>query len=758
MSFEPQSELQAGQPIQNQATMDPPGERLTLIDVWRVLMKRRLIVLTVTILFLAAAVVYVVRTPAQYESVARVEIKPNSPPNIGFQGLAQETNFYQDPEVALNTQIGILESDSVLFKTAESLHLIGLLRHGDHKKGNSADPSPSAPITPSERAALIGYIRGGLSVTIIPNTNLVKILYRNHNPTLARDIVNRLIETYSDEDLQLKYNRTMHVSAWLQQRLGALKKQAADAQIKLAEYQKAHNIVGTDENSNLTLQTLGVISGDLENAEANRILKEAQMREFDSLNSNLQVLMSDNPALAKLQAQLNTLETQRAELAAKFGPNYPEMEELGVEIAKVQREIDQELVLAKLQVQAEYKGAQRVENNLRKRLDAQEEAAYRLNEGVAQYAILRHEAQLNRALYDTLQMRLKEASVTAGLAAASIEVVDKANLPFVPVAPKKTMSLVFGLIGGILCGCVLAFLIESIDDTLQTSEDVENISMLPSLAAIPHIAFEVADHKNGTRRKEIPDTFGAKQALTSLLEPKSNFAEAYRGLRSSLLLSSIDNPPRVIVVTSAFPAEGKSTTAVNCAIVLAQRGERVLLVDADLRRGVLHHALGMTDLSFGLTSLLAQQRTTGDLPAPLPELPTLRIVPAGPRPPNPAEMLSSKRMEEQLRQWMQEFDRIVFDTAPLLAVSDAQATAVLADAVVLVARAGVTRKRALLRARDILLRINATVAGVVVNDVNMRLETFYTYRYGKYGDKYGSRYGSLYSDKAYGYEEEEQRD
>jgi capsular exopolysaccharide synthesis family protein len=224
-----------------------------------------------------------------------------------------------------------------------------------------------------------------------------------------------------------------------------------------------------------------------------------------------------------------------------------------------------------------------------------------------------------------------------------------------------------------------------------------------------------------------------------------------------LLLSSIDRPPRVIVVTSAFPGEGKTTTTVNTAIAFAQRGERVLLVDADLRRGSLDRVFNLDDKSYGLSSVLTQASAPRELAAPLPELPLLRVLPTGPRPPNPAEMLSSNRMEEQLRQWAMEFDRVVIDTAPVLAVSDTQAMAALADTVILVARAGMTRKRALIRARDLLWRINAPIAGVVVNDVDMRLENFYTYRYGMYGYNYGYGYRNprADSDIAYGHEEEE---
>jgi capsular exopolysaccharide synthesis family protein len=274
---------------------------------------------------------------------------------------------------------------------------------------------------------------------------------------------------------------------------------------------------------------------------------------------------------------------------------------------------------------------------------------------------------------------------------------------------------------------------------VQTSEEVENVSLLSSLATIPHIADDPGKRKRGDE-EDLSVTPALARQLISLHSPKSLAGEAYRGLRSSLLLSSIDHPPRVIVVTSAFPGEGKTTTAVNCAITLAQRGERVLLVDADLRRGSLDRVFNLSDRSFGLSTVLARPADRREIASPLAELPALHVLPTGPRPPNPAEMLSSNRMEEQIRNWAREFDRVVLDTAPVLAVSDTQAMAALADTVVMVVRAGVTRKRALIRARDLLWRINAPIAGIVVNDVDMRLENFYTYRYGMYGYHYGYGY------------------
>jgi len=737
MSVEPQFESQADKLSHSHATIFSQEDRLTLMDVWRVLMKQRFIIFTMIVVTFSAAAIYSFRTKPVYESVSRIEINPNNTPKVGLQSFVDEERTVESA-AALQTEILILQSDSVLLQTAQSLNLIGKLHPASHLEEGS-----TAEVTPSERVALINSIRRGLHVQLVASTQMIEIRYRNHDPKLATNVVNKLVDTYIDEDLQSRFDRTRHVSIWLQKQLEGLKQEASDAQRRLADFQKQHNIVGTDENSNLTMQTLAQISGDLESTEADRIMKEARMREFESQDPDLVALMGDNPELATLRGQLTDLKTQYAELSLKFGQRYPKIQELKAQIDKVQASIDNEVMLARRQVRNEYEGSLRLEDMLRHRLDAQEEEAYRLNEDVAQYAILRHEAELNRDLYDALQMRLKEASVTAGLSATNITVVDRAQVPLVPVAPKKTLNLILGLLGGLLGGTVLAFMVESIDDRLQTSEEVESIAMLPSLATIPHIAGEWTKRKH-EGAKESSSQNAHFQQLIALHSPKSDAGEAYRGLRSALLLSSIDRPPHMIVVTSAFPGEGKTTTAVNCAIALCQRGERVLLVDADLRRGSLDRVFNLDDRSFGLSTVLSRPATQSNLPVPLPELPMLHVLPTGPRPPNPAEMLSSNRMEEQLRLWGQEFDRVVVDTAPVLAVADTQAMASLADTVLLVVRAGVTRKRALLRARDLLLRINAPIAGVVVNDVDMRLENFYTYRYGIYGYKY--RYGYPYAE------------
>ena len=494
-------------------------------------------------------------------------------------------------------------------------------------------------------------MKEGLTITIVPNTRILAIHYRGTNPQLAAQIVNGLVDTYSDEGLRVSFERTAHVSDWLEKQINDMKQDAADAQRQLADYQKAHNIVGTDQNSNLTLQTLEKVSDELDEAEADRIMKEARMRDFNAMQPDMMALTSEDTALATLYSQLTDLQNQRAQMAIKLGAKHPAMQQIEYQIGKVQAQIKNEVELAKRQVQDEYQAARQLEDSLRSRLGEQEDAAYKLNEDVAQYAMLRHQAELTRTLYDTLQTNLKEATINAGMSAANITVIDRAEIPLSPVSPPRGKTVMLGLIAGLVVGCIVAFVVESIDDRLRTSEEVESASTLPSLAAIPHLTPGPGSKKNGDKEEAGNGSAQAQQQLITLWDPKSNGAEAYRSMRSALLLSSIDNPPKVIVVTSSFPAEGKTTTALNLAIVLAQRGERVLLVDADLRRGSLYRVFGLPSQGFGLSTVLTHPGEHPEMPAPLREAPTLHVLTTGPRPPNPAEMLSSNRMEEQMRLW-----------------------------------------------------------------------------------------------------------
>ena len=340
---------------------------------------------------------------------------------------------------------------------------------------------------------------------------------------------------------------------------------------------------------------------------------------------------------------------------------------------------------------------------------------------------------------------MQEASVTAGLSSNNVTLVDKAGVPALPVAPMKKSNLGFGALIGLFLGISLAVFLETLDDTIRTSDDAEAISHLPSLAVVPRFstAAKAAKSKYGKDPQPEPQAnTNFAPDLVSYLAPQTISAEAFRTLRSSILLSSADNEARVVLITSSFASEGKSTIAANLAISFARRDARVLLVDTDLRRGTLHLKFRMPNRE-GLSTLLVRESGANAYQTPIPDLPNLFVLPRGPVAPNPGEILASRHMEALLDQWKIEYDHVILDSAPVLPVADALSLAPLSDSTIIVVRAGSTRKKALLRVRSLLKRAQARITGIVVNDVDLRLENYYTYSK-KYGYDYASNYGGGY--------------
>jgi len=368
-------------------------------------------------------------------------------------------------------------------------------------------------------------------------------------------------------------------------------------------------------------------------------------------------------------------------------------------------------------------------------MDKQKQQANQLNESAIEYSLLKRDLETNRTLYEGLLEKLKEAGVTAGLRSNNFRTVDVARVPTTPAEPNVPRNLAFALALGLTTGVGLAFLLEAVDNTVRTPEQAQVISALPSLGMIP-LGSKSSTEVAGKQRLSVTSSKEAVELITQS-RPQSQMAESYRALRTSLLLTSLGAPPKVILITSALPQEGKTTTSLNCGIVLAQKGSRVLLIDADLRRPSIHKALGMGPRT-GLSNVLTGGATVQQATVRSTVLPTLFVLPAGTPPPNPAELLASANMGDILTQLREQYDHIVIDTPPALSVTDAVIMSTRADAVVLVIRSGQTTKQALRRARDILARVNAKVAGVLLNAADLTSPDYYYYY--EYRGKYGNRY------------------
>jgi capsular exopolysaccharide synthesis family protein len=432
--------------------------------------------------------------------------------------------------------------------------------------------------------------------------------------------------------------------------------------------------------------------------------------------------------LTSLRSQLATDRGSYAQLEANLGPNHPRAKALKAQIDEITHEIDTEQNRLILQAKQFYLAARANEDQTNAALEAQKADAYKLRDDLVEYTLRQREFESNRTLYEGLLQRLRTAGVEAGLESLEIDIVDQALLPASPrLQPQSTIvitSVVFGLLGGI----VIAFLMESLDTGLRSISEIESITELPSLAIIPRARRSSAD--------EAANLSTAQRNISILTQPKSQFAEAFRSLRTSLLLSSTGHPPKFILFTSATPSEGKTTVASNLACAMAQNNSRVLLIDADLRRPNVHHRFGLNG-KLGLTTLLTGATTLEETVQHIPEVPTLDILPSGPVPPFPTEMLSSEAMITLLEECGRKYDYVLIDTPPILSVTDGVILARDADAVVMVVRHGKSSKHIVRRARDLLLRSGAQITGIALNAVDMSSPEYYGY-YGYSGYSYSS--------------------
>jgi capsular exopolysaccharide synthesis family protein len=451
-----------------------------------------------------------------------------------------------------------------------------------------------------------------------------------------------------------------------------------------------------------------------------------------------------NPMVQALVKQKTDLAAQYSDALNLYGPNYPKVQRL----AEQQKQVDDQLAAAQKTLVAttseDYDTAKNRLAILQANLDQQKAEANEEAEKLVEYNILQNDANANKALYDGILEKLKEATITAGLRSSNIRIVDPALTPTSPSGPQRTRNILLALLVGLVGGIGLAIFREYLDNTVKSPDDVERLTGLPSLAVVPslpnmnghggHLA-RVSGDADGAATP----SGGSRVELLAYVQPKSQISEAFRALRTSLLLSQAEHPPQVILVTSALPREGKTTAAVNLAVTLAQLGDRTLLVDCDLRKPGVRRALNITGgRDTGLSSYLAGVCSLEEVTMPHPTITNLSALTTGPVPPSPADLLSSHRMRDGIAELRRRFKFVVIDSPPIMAATDAVIISALTDGVLLVVRSGETPKEAFTRTRDLLAAVKGRLLGVVLNGVDSNApDYYYSYRYYPYAYGYG---------------------
>ena len=695
-----------------------PSDRMqrdkTLLDYCRILLCRWKVIATCVVVVVAGVGLISMKMPKIYRAEGRISVTRENPDTLGFSDAAVPNTEDPDVILALDTQVDILESDSLALATMEKVGWAN----------NSAMKAPENGASGQED--LLRRFKRNLEVSRMPRSRMILIRFYSSDPRMAASVVNSLIDLHLESNFRSKFQATTQASQWLAGQLEVLKAKVESSQAVLVNYQKQHGIVGLDEKQNIVTSKLDELNKDVTQAQADRIQKEANHRLAQSENPELLAGADPNTLIQKLRAQQSDLRMQYAQATASMGPKHPKVIELSEQMKQLDATILAEVRNIAGRYQSEYMAALHREYMLRQALAEQKRAAGSLNQSAIKYTILKRDYEANRQLYEGLLQKYKEATISAGLRADNIRIVDPARLPEKPIKPDILQNIGVAFLMSLMGGIVLALSLEKLaerelQERVCTPYQVHAFSGLQAFGLIPQLRLPnkhpSAVYGNGN---------GLQPALAAFCRPRSQIAESYRALRTSLLFSALDSESKMILVTSALPGEGKTTTSLNLATVLAQKGSRVLLVDADFRHPELHTILGISDPHLGLASSLTGSHSIEKAVLATPQT-GLYVLPAGPWPAQATELLGSEVMINLCVQFREQFDHIVLDSPPVLAVTDPVLLATQADSVLLVVRMNRTPIDALVSATTQLLQGKPRRVGVVINAVDMRFPAYHYY-------------------------------
>ena len=708
-----------------------------LYDYLLVLRKHQWLILSFMLAVVTIVTISTFRMQPVYNATARIAIDRENANILPFPG-ADSYDYMMDLENYIETQSKILTSETLALQTIRNT-------------GLSARPEFSSPNGPSEAMASgslanqkrppeLGEFLGSLSVKRVPNSRLMDVSFESTDSQLAARIVNAHIASYIEQNFRSKYEATTQASTWLADQLSELKIKVQKSEDARIAYERQNQIWTLDDKQNITTQRLSDINKQLTDAQSERMKKESLYEFAKSGNLDAVPQVQSDAGLAELLRKRNDLSSQYNDAVSQYGPNFPKVQRLQAQLKDLDANIEKEKKKIVDVLESDYREARQRESMLTQALDQQKAAANQMAEKLVEYNILKREAEANKALYEGLMTKLKETAISLGLRSSNIRIVDPAMIPSTPSRPAKARNITLAFLVGLVGGIGLALMREYLDNTVKSPDDVETLARLPSLAVVP----QFASSNGSSKRQGLLQGFGAngqdkRIELVAQHLPKSQISEAFRALRTSILLSQADHPPQVILVTSALPREGKTTAAANLAVTLAQLGDSTVLVDADLRKPGIGRLLNLGSGKYaGLSSYLAGVSSLDLVSVPHPAIPNLVAIPTGPLPPNPADLLSSHKLADAIAELRTKFKFIVIDSPPIMAATDAVILSVQADGVLLVVRSGETPKEAFTRTRDLLTSVKCHILGVVLNAVDSSApDYYYSYRYYPYSEGYG---------------------
>jgi polysaccharide biosynthesis transport protein len=692
-------------------------------EYWYILRKRKwwVIGFFLGVVILAGAYTFT-RTPI-YRATAELQIIQDNPNSfIGeqrldpFAGLQfdQASKFYE-------TQYKLFTSRPMAYKLLDSLKLSG---HPEFK----ISPEEAQKSTPEKiKSAMAQKIMGSLDVQPVKNTFLVEVSYVSADRELARDIVNAVHREYLQFSMETRQQSYAMIRLWLQSELSTLAGKVESSQRRMYDHGRANDYLALEKEDDVVVKKYVELNRLLTTAQAERMAKDAQVQQIQQKGAEAPLVLN-NPLVLKLRQDMISQEATVSGTKKLFGKNYPKLQAENANLEELRTRLNAELKRIQAGVKADYEVALRAENFIREEFDRQKGKVEKLQDNLVQHQILKRDLQTNEQLYQGLLARMKEANVASTMVPSNVAVIESAELPETPFSPRTGRNMALAIMIGLIGGICLAFMVEFLDNSIKTTEELERVVRLPALGVVPMLSSK----GNAALSNE------QSVSLITYEDPKSPMGDAISQMSTALMLSLSGRPPAAIMVTSPNMGDGKSSISANLASYLAMIGRRVVLVDCDMRRPVDHKLFGLA-LQPGLSNFIAGNVSVEEIIQPT-QVPGLFLIAAGTVPPNPVQLLSSQVFQELIQQLRQEFQQVIIDTPPILGFPDGRIISPVTDGVLLVFKHHVTSRESGRIAAHLLEQVNANVFGVVLNMAQAE-----KFRYGGYYG-YHSYYNKYYNE------------
>jgi capsular exopolysaccharide synthesis family protein len=704
------------------ATVPPPKIASPARDLQHyinVLRKRWRIVATVLVVSLTVAFVITIRMPKTYEATCSLVIESSAPQVL--EGVKEVIEMAAATREFYTTQYRIVHSREVAQQVIDRLGLAS-----DATYFVSADPSQGP-----NRDFMVEQLLNKVRVLGVRDSHIANIQVRDVDPARAMRIANAFADTYIEQNLDFKLEGARSAGIWLGEQTVDLRKRLENSEMELYKFRKDRNLldVGLDDKMGMTRQNLQSLNAKITDVKARRIELESIRKLILAAKNNISERESlpeirDNPVVQKLRENYLDLLKIKADLESHYGEKHPKIETIEHQIVAVQRDYGKELDDVLRAFDKRYQALVETEESLLKWMAHEKQQALELAKLETEYRPLARDAENNGKVYSQINQRQKEINLTGMLKANNVRILDRATPPRSAVSPLLSVNLPVGVIVGLIFGLMLAFTIESLDNTVKSPEAAEDLVGAPLLGVVPMLS-QSRQHLAA----EAPT-----RDLAVFHDPSSLAAEACRSIRTNMLFISAQKEFSLFSVTSPGPQDGKTTVAINLAVTMAQAGGRVLLIDVDMRRPRVHKSFGLKS-DKGISSVMAGNVELKDAICKS-EVPNLDVLPCGPMPPNPAELLHTEAFRQILAQCREKYDRVILDSPPIGPVTDPAIIGGATDGVVLVLRAGHTTREATQFARRQLGDAGARILGLVINQTDRKG--------GRYGYGYGYGYYTAY--------------